>query len=303
MRYCSLNEALHRSFGAKVYKLALQGVSTCPNRDGTVGNRGCIFCSECGSGEFAAVGADMAEQIADAKRRVAGKVPSDAKYIAYFQSFTNTYAPVETLRALFTAAMEPEEIVALSVATRPDCLGEEVLSMLEELNGRKPVWVELGLQTIHEETARYIRRGYDLPVFDKAVRALKARGMTVIVHQIIGLPGETAEMIWQTADYIAKSGADGVKFHLLHVLRGTDLAEDFAAGKFSALEMEEYFRLLSGCIERQRPDMVIHRLTGDGAKRELIAPQWSGDKKRVLNELHRYLEAHDVQQARLWKGN
>ena len=300
--YRSLNEALRSGFGGKVYKLALQGVRTCPNRDGTVGSRGCIFCSERGSGEFAAVGADIAARICDAKRRVADKVPSDARYIAYFQSFTNTYAPVETLRELFTAAMEPPEIVALSVATRPDCLGAEVLALLEELNRKKPVWVELGLQTIHETTARYIRRGYDLPVFDGAVRALKARGITVIVHQIIGLPGETEEMIWQTASYIARSGADGVKFHLLHVLRGTDLAEDYAAGKFSALEMEAYFLLLAGCIERQRPDMVIHRLTGDGAKRDLIAPLWSGDKKRVLNALHRYLEEHDVQQGRLWEG-
>ena len=301
VRYVALNDWLRRSFGGKVYKLALQGVSTCPNRDGTVGERGCIFCSERGSGEFAAVGADIAAQMADAKRRVADKVPPDAKYIAYFQSFTNTYAPVETLRRLFTAAMEPEEIVALSVATRPDCLGDEVLALLEELNRRKPVWVELGLQTIHESTARYIRRGYALPVFDGAVQQLKARGITVIAHQIIGLPDETEEMIYQTAEYIAHSGVDGVKFHLLHVLRGTDLAADYAAGKFSALEMEEYFRLLSGCIQRQRPDTVIHRLTGDGAKRDLIAPLWSGDKKRVLNALHRYLEEHDVQQGRLWK--
>lgn len=302
MRYHSLNEALRRSFGGKVYKLALQGVSTCPNRDGTVGECGCIFCSGQGSGEFAAVGEDIAGQIRDAKRRVADKVPEDAKYIAYFQSFTNTYAPTETLRELFTAAMAPQEIVALSVATRPDCLGEEVLALLEDLSRIKPVWVELGLQTIHESTARYIRRGYSLPVYDEAVRALQSRGITVIVHQIIGLPGETEEMVWQTADYIARSGADGVKFHLLHVLRGTDLAADYAVGKFSALEMEEYFHLLSGCIERQRPDTVIHRLTGDGAKRDLIAPLWSADKKRVLNALHRYLEQHDVRQGRLWKG-
>ena len=301
MHYNALNDPLRRRFGRKVYKLSLRGVTTCPNRDGTVGTRGCIFCSDSGSGEFAACGSDIAAQLSDARRRVADKVPPDAKYIAYFQSFTNTYAPVETLRALFTAAMEPEEIVALSVATRPDCLDEEVLALLEELNRCKPVWVELGLQTIHETTARYIRRGYDLPVFDAAVRALKARGITVIVHQIIGLPHETEEMICETAEYMARSGADGVKFHLLHVLRGTDLAEDYAAGKFSTLEREDYFRLLAGCIERQRPDTVIHRLTGDGAKRDLIAPLWSGDKKRVLNGLHRYLDEHDVQQGRLWK--
>ena len=301
MRYVALNDWLRQNFGGKVYKLALQGVSTCPNRDGTVGHRGCIFCSERGSGEFTAVGADITAQMVDAKRRVADKVPSDGKYIAYFQSFTNTYAPVETLRQLFIAAMLPDDIVALSVATRPDCLAEEVLSLLEELNRWKPVWVELGLQTIHEATVRYIRCGYDLPMFDGAVQQLKARGITVIAHQIIGLPDETEEMIYQTAEYIAHSGVDGVKFHLLHVLRGTDLAADYAAGKFSVLEMEEYFHLLAGCLERQRPDTVIHRLTGDGAKRDLIAPLWSGDKKRVLNALHRYLEEYDVQQGRLWK--
>ena len=302
MHYNALNDHLRARFGRKVYKLSLQGVSTCPNRDGTVGTRGCIFCSESGSGEFAACGADIPAQLADARRRVADKVPPDAGYIAYFQSFTNTYAPVETLRALFTAAMAGEDIVALSVATRPDCLGEDVLDLLSELNAQKPVWVELGLQTVHDKTAQYIRRGYDLSVFDEAVQKLKDRGIAVIVHQIIGLPGETEEMIYQTARHIARSGADGVKFHLLHVLRGTDLAAEYEAGKFQTLEREEYFRLLSGCMERIRPDMVIHRLTGDGAKRDLIAPQWSGDKKAVLNALRRYLTDHDVVQGCLYEG-
>ena len=302
MHYHALNDQLRARFGRKVYKLSLQGVSTCPNRDGTVGTRGCIFCSESGSGEFAACGADIPAQLADAKRRVADKVPPDAGYIAYFQSFTNTYAPVETLRSLFTAAIAPEDIVALSVATRPDCLGEEVLDLLSELNERKPVWVELGLQTVHETTARYLRRGYDLAVFDAAVRKLKSRGIEVIAHQIIGLPGETEEMIYDTARHIARSGCDGVKFHLLHVLRGTDLAADYEAGKFQTLEREEYFRLLSGCMERIRPDMVIHRLTGDGAKRDLIAPLWSGDKKAVLNALRRYLAEHGTEQGRLYEG-
>ncbi len=302
MHYNALNDYLRRRFGRKVYKLALQGVSTCPNRDGTVGSRGCIFCSDRGSGEFAACGADIAEQLADARRRVADKVPPDAAYIAYFQSFTNTYAPVETLRGLFSAAMAPADIVALSVATRPDCLGEDVLDLLEELNRIKPVWVELGLQTIHEKTAHYIRRGYDLSVFDAAVRQLKDRGIETIAHQIIGLPGETEEMIWQTASYIAHSGCDGVKFHLLHVLRGTDLAADYEAGKVQTLEREAYFHLLAGCIQRIRPDMVIHRLTGDGAKRDLIAPLWSGDKKGVLNAMGRYFAVHDIRQGRLYGG-
>ena len=302
MHYHALNDYLRARFGRKVYKLSLRGVTTCPNRDGTVGTRGCIFCSESGSGEFAACGADIPTQLADAKRRVADKVPPDAGYIAYFQSFTNTYASVETLRSLFTAATAPGDIVALSIATRPDCLGEEVLDLLSELNERKPVWVELGLQTVHETTARYLRRGYDLAVFDAAVQKLKARGIEVIAHQIIGLPGETEEMIYDTARHIAHSGCDGVKFHLLHVLRGTDLAAYYEAGRFQTLEREEYFRLLSGCMERIRPDMVIHRLTGDGAKRDLIAPLWSGDKKAVLNALRRYLAEHGTEQGRLYEG-
>lgn len=302
MHYRALNDCLRERFGRKVYKLSLRGVSSCPNRDGTVGTRGCIFCSDTGSGEFAACGDSIAAQLLDAKRRVAEKVPPDAGYIAYFQSFTNTYAPVKVLRPLFTAAIEPEDVVALSIATRPDCLGDEVLDLLAELNERTPVWVELGLQTIHPATARYIRRGYDLAVFDAAVQKLKARGMEVIAHQIIGLPGETEEMILQTADHIAHSGAGGVKFHLLHVLRGTDLAADYEAGQFAALEMEDYFRLLCACIERMPPEMVIHRLTGDGAKRDLIAPLWSADKKRVLNALRRYMDEHDVQQGKCYGG-
>ena len=302
MYYHALNEHLRRRFGRKVYKLSLRGVTTCPNRDGTVGTRGCIFCSDSGSGEFAACGADIAAQLRDAQRRVADKVPPDAGYIAYFQSFTNTYAPVSVLRPLFSAAMAPQNVVALSVATRPDCLGDDVLELLSELNQTKPVWVELGLQTIHASTARYIRRGYDLHVFDEAVGKLKARGIEMIVHQIIGLPGETEAMIYQTADYIARSGADGVKFHLLHVLRGTDLAADYAAGSFQTLAMEDYFRLLCGCIERMPPEMVIHRMTGDGAKRDLIAPLWSGDKKTVLNALRRYMLQHDIRQGRLYGG-
>ena len=302
MHYRALNDCLRERFGRKVYKLSLRGVSSCPNRDGTVGTRGCVFCSDTGSGEFAACGDSIAAQLLDAKRRVADKVPPDAGYIAYFQSFTNTYAPVEVLRPLFTAAIEPEDMVALSIATRPDCLSDDVLDLLAELNERKPVWVELGLQTIHPATARYIRRGYDLAVFDAAVQKLKARGMEVIVHQIIGLPGETEEMVYATADHIAHSGADGVKFHLLHVLRGTDLAADYEAGQFQTLEMEDYFRLLCACIERLPPEMVIHRLTGDGAKRDLIAPLWSADKKRVLNALRRYMDEHDVQQGKCYGG-
>ena len=281
MYWHSLNEELRRQFGGKVYKLALSGGMTCPNRDGTLDTRGCIFCD--GAGTFAARGG-ITEQLEAAKGRVADKAKS-ARYIAYFQDFTNTYAPAERLRELFSAALGPEETVALSVATRPDCLPPPVLKLLQELNGRKPVWVELGLQTIHPATAAWMRRGYDLPVFDEAVRNLKAIGVTVVVHQILGLPGETPEEMAETAEYIGKSGADGIKFHLLHVLRGTDLEAEWRAGAVRPMELDEYIAALEGCIRRIPPELVIHRLTGDGAKRDLLAPLWSGDKKQVLNAI------------------
>ena len=294
MAYRSLSESLKETCGCKVYKLSLDGGMTCPNRDGTVGTRGCIFCS--GAGEFAAAGENVAQQIALAKKRVEQKNPS-GRYIAYFQSFTNTYAPVSHLRELFAAAMEPEEVVALAIATRADCLGDEVLDLLEELNRRKPLWVELGLQTIHEKTADYIRRGCDLAAFDRAIAELKRRGITVILHMILGLPDETSEEIFATADYIAHSGADGVKFHLLYVQEGTDLAEEYRAGRVEVLEKEEYIPLLAECVQRMPPDMVIHRLTGDGDKRTLIAPLWSADKKRVLNDIRRYFAENGVEQG------
>ena len=295
MAYRSLSESLKETFGCKVYKLSLDGGMTCPNRDGTVGTRGCIFCS--GAGEFAAVGENVAQQIALAKKRVEQKNPSGC-YIAYFQSFTNTYAPVSRLRQLFAAAMEPEEVVALAIATRADCLGDEVLDLLEELNRCKPLWVELGLQTIHEKTADYIRRGCDLAAFDRAIAELKRRGIEVILHMILGLPGETSEEIFATADYIAHSGADGVKFHLLYVQEGTELAEEYRAGRVKVLEKEEYIPLLAECVQRMPPDMVIHRLTGDGDKRTLIAPLWSADKKRVLNDIRRYFAENGVEQGK-----
>ena len=286
MEYRSLNSYLRERFGTKVYKLALDGGFTCPNRDGTIGTRGCIFCLN-GSGDFAvSCGDNIFQAIEDAKSVVAGK--GGEKYIAYFQSFTGTYAPVEKLRKLYTEVIRHPDIAALSIATRPDCLGEDILALLAELNRVKPVWVELGLQTIHPETAAYIRRGYDLPVFDKAVRDLKQAGIEVIVHMILGLPHETEEMIQQTAEYIGRSGADGIKFQLLHVLKGTDLAEDYLSGKFETLTEEEYLRILYGCLQKIPKDMVIHRITGDGAKRDLIAPLWSMDKKRVLNRIKAY---------------
>ena len=294
MYWNSLNEYLKKTYGTKVYKLALSSGCSCPNRDGTLGNRGCTFCD--GAGAFAEAG-PIPEQIAAAKLRVAAKVRDDAKYIAYFQSFTNTYGTVERLEPLYRQAMEPEDVVALSIATRPDCLPEEMLDLLERLNCIKPVWVELGLQTMHPETAKRIRRGYELPVFEQAVRALKQRGITVIVHQILGLPGETAEQTVQTARYIGQSGADGVKFHLLHILQGTALAEEWQKGTVRTLEMDAYIAVLEDCVRQIPREMVIHRLTGDGAKRDLLAPLWSGDKKRVLNAIHAAFARDDVEQG------
>lgn len=289
--YYSLNEYLRGRFGCKVYKLSLDGGFTCPNRDGTLDTRGCIFCSGRGSGEFAvSSGEDVAAALERAKTFVGPKAP-DCKYIAYFQSFTGTYAPLERLERLYRAAIAPEDILGLSVATRPDCLGDGVIELLTHINRIKPVWVELGLQTVHEDTARYIRRGYELPVFDDALRRLKAAGLQVVVHMIIGLPGETDSMIYETARYIGRSGAHGVKFQLLHVQQGTDLAEDYRQGLFDTLSMEEYARLLAGCIKRIPPETVVHRITGDGDKRILIAPLWSGDKKRVLNYVNQYFDS------------
>ena len=299
--FYSLNRYLRETFGEKVYKLALNGGMTCPNRDGTLDTRGCIFCSAGGSGDFAEGRcASVSEQIEKAKARIRGKSDA-AKFIAYFQSYTNTYAPVEYLESLFSEAIEEECVVALSIGTRPDCLPEEVIDLLARLNQIKPVWVELGLQTIHEETARYIRRGYPLPVYEDALRRLKAAGITVIVHVILGLPGESREMMLATIDYLGgKHRPDGIKLQLLHVLEGTDLATEYRAGKFQTMEMEEYWDILFACLERLPPDMVIHRLTGDGPKRSLLDPLWTGDKKRVLNSMNRELQRRDVCQGRAY---
>ena len=283
-----LNDYLQATFGCKVYKLSLSARVTCPNRDGKLGTGGCIFCSAGGSGEFAACAdRSIPEQIAEAKARVAAKVRGQAKYIAYFQSYTNTYGDVEYLERVFREAMEPEEIAVLSVGTRPDCLPQEILDMLERLNRIKPVWVELGLQTIHAQSAEYIRRGYELPVYDAAVRELHKRGISVITHLILGLPGETHEDMKASLKHVVNVGSDGVKLQLLHVLKGTDLADEYAAGKVPVMEFEEYIDLLCELVPLIPKELVIHRLTGDGDKKLLIAPLWSADKKRVLNEVNR----------------
>lgn len=309
--FYSLNQYLKNQFGEKVYKIALDGGMTCPNRDGKLDTRGCIFCSSGGSGEFAQkLETTITTQIEAAKARIRKKTDA-RKFIAYFQSYTNTYAPAEYLRKLFTEAISHPEVAVLSIGTRPDCLPEEVLDLLEELNQIKPVWVELGLQTIHEETARYIRRGYELPVYEAAVEALHARGIQVITHVILGLPGESQEMMLETVKYLAghvalctdgnciKSGkrTDGIKLQLLHVLEGTDLAAEYEAGKFKVMTMDAYFDVLLKALTLLPPDMVIHRLTGDGAKKLLIAPQWSANKKLVLNELNRRIRDEGVYQG------
>ena len=296
--YYSLNRYLRERFGEKVYKLALDGGMSCPNRDGSLGRGGCIFCSAGGSGDFAQGRcATVAEQLERAKARIRSKTGAE-QFIAYFQSYTNTYAPVAYLETLFTEAISEPSVAALSIGTRPDCLPDEVVQLLARLNRRKPVWVELGLQTIHADTARLIRRGYELSVYEDAVARLKDAGLTVIVHVILGLPGEKREQMLQTIDYLGGDHRpDGVKLQLLHVLEGTDLAELWRAGQVRVMEPEEYYDLLCECLRRLPPDMVIHRLTGDGPKRILLAPLWTGDKKRVLNDLNRELERQHVRQG------
>ncbi len=289
MEYLSFNKYLKDKFGQKVYKISLDGGFTCPNRDGKTGTRGCIFCSKGGSGDFAeSREMSITEQIENGKKRVEKKIKS-GKYIAYFQAFTNTYAPVEILRQKYEEAINHPDIVALSIATRPDCLGDDVLRLLDEMNKIKPVFVELGLQTIHQKSAKYIRRGYDLSVYDKAVRDLKKIGVKVVVHVILGLPNESENDMLETVKYVCESGANGIKLQLLHVIDGTDLAKDYEKGLFKTLEFDEYVNLIVKCVKIIPKDIVIHRLTGDGAKKDLIAPLWSADKKRVLNAINKAL--------------
>ena len=283
--YRTLNQHYQETFGCKVYKLAIDAGFNCPNRDGTIGYGGCIFCSGEGSGEFAEKGCSVTAQLQQAKRRVSAKI-KDGKYIAYFQAFTNTYAPVEHLRKLYEEAIGQEDVVGLAIGTRPDCLNDEVVELLAQINEIKPVSVELGLQTVHPDSIQYIRRGYENHVYFDAVRRLGEAGIEVVTHIILGLPGETPEMAVQTTKAAVAAGTDGVKFHLLHVLQGTDLAKDYAAGKFECLTLEEYGSWLKQCIAALPAHITVHRITGDGAKRDLIAPLWSADKKRVLNYLN-----------------
>ncbi len=297
--YYSLNDYLLENYGEKLYKLSLDGGMTCPNRDGHIGSRGCIFCSsEHGSGDFASSRLlSITEQIETAKTCVAGKF-SGSHYIAYFQAFTNTYADVSYLEKIFTEAIMHPDIKILSIATRPDCLPDEVLNLLDRLNKIKPVWIELGLQTIHQKTADYIRRGYALDCYNDAVRKLHTLGIPVITHVILGLPGETKSDMLETVRYLNKAGTDGVKLQLLHVLKGTDLADDYLNNLFKELSLEEYIDIVIDALEALSPDIVIHRLTGDGPKKLLIAPLWSSNKKHVLNTLHNTMRQRETYQGK-----
>lgn len=283
--FYSANDYYRDKFGEKTYKLSLDAGMTCPNRDGTLDTRGCIFCSAGGSGDFAASSAlSIHNQITEATRRVSRKY-SGHTFIAYFQAFTNTYAPVSRLRTIFMEAITDSRIHGISIATRPDCLDSEKIELLRELNQIKPVWVELGLQTVNENTAEYIRRGYTLDVFDNFFYALKSAGIPVIVHMITGLPYETHEDYMKCADYIAHLPAHGIKIQLLHILKNTDIAKDYESGLFEAMTLEEYAKTVVDIIEILPPDMVVYRITGDGPKNLLIAPLWSCNKKNVLNTI------------------
>lgn len=296
MNYLSLSDYLKTKYGTKVYKLSLTSGCTCPNRDGTISTGGCIFCSEGGSGDFAAPFSDLDTQIIEARKRVDAKIPSkipesERKYIAYFQSFTNTYGDQKRLMDLFSKVLKYPEIVGLSIGTRPDCLTDEMIHFLAELNATKEVWVELGLQTIHENTAKLINRGYELAVFEDAYKRLTAAGLKVVVHVIIGLPGEDNSDILETIDYLAnlKPALFGIKLQLLHVLEGTKLAEMYKTNPFRIYELDEYCGLVCKCLAKLPKETVIHRLTGDGPKKLLIAPLWSGNKKLVMNTMRKYI--------------
>lgn len=299
--YHSFDYMLKERFGEKIYKVALNGGMTCPNRDGTLGNRGCIFCSAGGSGDFAGNRQDSITQQIEKQASSIRQKRGVAKFIAYFQAYTNTYAPVDYLRKIYTEAISHPDIVAVSIGTRPDCLDKDILQLLDELNQKKPVWVELGLQTVHETTAQYIRRGYPLSCFEQAVSELRKRNLDVIVHTILGLPGENRNDILSTIEYLNHQDIQGIKLQLLHVLKGTDLADDYLAGKFQVYTMEEYLDLVIDCLEHLNPEIVIHRLTGDGPKDLLIAPLWSSAKRTVLNTLHRKCKLQHSFQGKKYK--
>ena len=300
--YHSLDYELKKIYGEKVYKIALDAGMTCPNRDGTCGDKGCIFCSAGGSGDFAAGGNSITEQLARGKTYFGSK-KIGSKYIAYFQAYTNTYAPVEQLETIYREALNMPSIVGISIATRPDCLNENILTLLDKLKQEyidKFLWIELGLQTIHETTAALIRRGYALPVFETAVKNLQKRSFPIIAHVILGLPGEDKQMMLETCRYLATTHIDGIKLQLLHVLKNTDLVELYEKKTFEILGFMEYIDIVISCLEALPPEMVIHRVTGDGARNLLIAPLWSLDKRRVLNTLHQEMKRRGAYQGRTY---
>ncbi len=305
--YHSLDYALKERYGEKIYKIAIDAGMTCPNRDGTIGTGGCIFCSEGGSGDFASDGTALCSHPSIAQQLEEGKTyfhnkQIGSRFIAYFQAYTNTYAPVEHLRRLYKEALDEKSVVGISIATRPDCLPNEVIALLQELKHQYPhkfIWVELGLQTIHEEIATFIRRGYTLSVFEDAFRRLRQIDIPVIVHVILGLPGENKQMMLDTCQYLSDLGIAGIKLQLLHVLKNTDLALLYEKKAFEILSFEEYIDIVVSCLEILSPDIVIHRVTGDGPKDLLIAPLWSLNKRNVLNTLHKELRERNTWQGRL----
>jgi len=298
MSYNSLNNYLKTRFGCKVYKISLNAGLSCPNRDGTISTGGCIFCSEGGSGDFASCHTlPIHQQLTDAKEKVSSKI-KNGKYIAYFQAFTNTYGPIEYLEKIYMEAISDPDVVCLSIGTRPDCLSDDILDLLSKINKIKPVWIELGLQTIHESTAHYINRGYSLNVFETAVKNLNTLNIDIIVHIIAGLPGETSDMFLDTIKYLSHQKLQGIKISLLHVLKNTKLATDFENGKFKTLDMDTYFKLIGQSIELLPPDFVIHRLTGDGPKSILIAPLWTSNKKNVLNSMYKFFKDNNIIQGK-----
>lgn len=303
--YYSLDAYCKNTFGHKCYKIAIDAGMTCPNRDGTLGTKGCIFCSAGGSGDFAVSGDSITSQVISGKQKFGTKKVGE-HFIAYFQAYTNTYAPIPYLRKIFTEALNEPQICGISIATRPDCLGSEVLALLEELQEMYPnkyIWVELGLQTMHEDTAVYIRRGYKLDCFETAVNQLHKLQIPVIVHVILGLPGETDAHIYQTVHYLNRQNIFGIKLQLLHVLEGTDLADDYRCGLFRTYEKEEYLDILIHCLELLSPEIVVHRVTGDGPKDILLAPRWSLNKRDVLNSLHKKMKENNTYQGRLWNAS
>lgn len=297
-RYNTLNEELKREFGGKVMKLSLDGGFTCPNRDGTLGNKGCIFCGEEGSGEFAGSRlVPIKEQVEEQKKLLWKKWDTD-KYIAYFQNFTNTYGPIEKLRKLYYEAIDIEGIVGLAIATRPDCLSEDVVDLLSELNKKIYLWVELGLQTIHEKSAKFIRRGYPLSIYEEAIEKMKSRNIKVVTHIILGLPGESKEEILDTVKYVASTNTWGIKLHSLYIQKDTDLYEYYIRNPFQIMSREEYVSLIVDAVELLPKDMVIHRVTGDGKKQLLYEPKWSLDKLRVLSLIDKELKVRNSYQGK-----